>query len=193
MDERIVAEQAKRKEKLLARLQQRYVTKEVSSVAVEKKSRDQELDALLERARCEAEIGVVEDTTVSHLENFLALEGSGWATKRIQNALETLRKVSLKNDRIGHSKSGFSFQIRNDAPPLVPTTEGMKSSTSTEAPLLEHCFTDTSLPDNVIHLNTLSNEDRLVEGVDGADVKLKSLRKCRLRFAFHPSAVHMQV
>ncbi|KAK6014974.1 hypothetical protein OSTOST_19629 [Ostertagia ostertagi] len=75
------------------------------------KLREEELNETLNRAREQAERGVVDEETVRTLEEFLSLEGCGWSAKRIQEALELLRQASLGQGGKDAQPSPFSFSV----------------------------------------------------------------------------------
>ncbi|KIH45314.1 tubulin binding cofactor [Ancylostoma duodenale] len=180
---------ARKKELLMQRLQQRRPTKQSRSGTDQAKLREEELTEVLNRAREQAESGVVDEETVKTLESFLSLEGCGWSAKRIQSALELLRKASVGANSEGPQKSTFSFSIskkrNNSGSSASPKTA--PSVPSEASPFIQKVSSD-----NAISLANLTGETRVVTGKDGNDVKLKEIRNCRLSFTFRPSTVHIQ-
>ncbi|PIO73180.1 tubulin binding cofactor [Teladorsagia circumcincta] len=180
---------ARKKELLLQRLQQRRPVKQAGSGTEKAKLREEELNEALNRAREQAERGVVDEQTVRTLEGFLSLEGCGWSAKRIQEALELLRQASLGVDSKDAQPSTFSFSISKKKPtPASPA----KQSTVPASSKTESSLSSDEIPDNAIQLSNLHGENRVITGQDGFDVKLKDIRNCQLSFVFRPSTVHIQ-
>ncbi|EYC35361.1 hypothetical protein Y032_1072g3537 [Ancylostoma ceylanicum] len=181
---------ARKKELLMQRLQQRRPAKQSKSGTDQAKLREEELTEVLNRAREQAESGVVDEETVKTLESFLSLEGCGWSAKRIQSALELLRKAGVGANSEGPQKSTFSFSIskkRNNS-----GSSGGTPKTTPAVPSESTSFIQKVSSDNAISLADLTGETRVVTGKDGNDVKLKEIRNCRLSFTFRPSTVHIQ-
>ncbi|EPB66824.1 hypothetical protein ANCCEY_14088 [Ancylostoma ceylanicum] len=182
---------ARKKELLMQRLQQRRPAKQSKSGTDQAKLREEELTEVLNRAREQAESGVVDEETVKTLESFLSLEGCGWSAKRIQSALELLRKAGVGANSEGPQKSTFSFSIskkRNNS-----GSSGGTPKTTPAVPSESTSFIQKVSSDNAISLADLTGETRVVTGKDGNDVKLKEIRNCRLSFTFRPSTVHIQI
>uniref|UniRef100_A0A7I4YIG9 C-CAP/cofactor C-like domain-containing protein n=3 Tax=Haemonchus contortus TaxID=6289 RepID=A0A7I4YIG9_HAECO len=179
---------ARRKELLLQRLQQRRPVKQASSGTDKAKVREEELNDALNRAREQAESRVVDEETVKTLEGFLSLEGCGWSAKRIQEALELLRKASLGISGGNVQPSKFAFSV-SDKKPLAASSakHSPTPSPSRSAPIAAN-----EIPANAIQLLNLVGENRVISGKDGFDVKLKNIRNCQLSFVFCPSTVHIQ-
>ncbi|WKY02758.1 hypothetical protein Q1695_016211 [Nippostrongylus brasiliensis] len=180
---------ARKRERLLQRLQQRKPVKQVNTSTTQAKIREEEIIEALERAKEQAESGIVDDATVKTLEGFLSLEGCGWSAKRIQDALELLRKASLGASSEGSQRSTFSFSVVEKKPSTSTSDKQSPLRTpSKTAAVIENLKT----PENTINLYNLNNETRLVRGEDGFDVKLKDIHDCQLSFTFRPSTVHIQ-
>ncbi|CAJ0596894.1 unnamed protein product [Cylicocyclus nassatus] len=179
---------AKKKELLLQRLQQRRPAKQSRADTEQAKVREEELTELLNRAKEQADSGVVNEETIKALESFLSLEGCGWSAKRIQAALEMLRKTSVGVSGDGSQKSAFSFSAPKK--PSTPSHRPRKKSSSVSSETSS--VIENAPSDNVISLSNMSDETRLVAGENGNDIKLKEIKNCKLSFAFRPSTVHIQ-
>ncbi|KAK6053277.1 tubulin binding cofactor, partial [Cooperia oncophora] len=152
------------------------------------KLREEELNEALNRAKEQAESGVVDEETVRTLEGFLSLEGCGWSAKRIQEALELLRKASLGISSKDAQPSKFSFSVSKKKPTPASSEKPSPIPVSSETTFLP----PGEVPGNAIHLSNLNGETRVITGQDGFDVKLKDIKNCQLSFVFRPSTVHIQ-
>ncbi|KAK6745115.1 hypothetical protein RB195_011680 [Necator americanus] len=177
---------AKKKELLMQRLQQRRPVKQ--SDIQQAKLREEELTEVLNRAREQAESGVVDEETIKTLEGFLSLECCGWSARRIQDVLELLRKATIRAGIEGPQSTTFSFSVSKKQKSSI-TSDSPKTQPSAplEAPYIQKVSSD-----NAISYSDLTGENLIITGKDGNDVKLKGIKNCQLSFVFRPSTVHIQ-
>ncbi|ETN68803.1 hypothetical protein NECAME_15614 [Necator americanus] len=166
---------AKKKELLMQRLQQRRPVKQ--SDIQQAKLREEELTEVLNRAREQAESGVVDEETIKTLEGFLSLECCGWSARRIQDVLELLRKATIRAGIEGPQSTTFSFSV----------SKKQKSSITSDSPK-----TQPSAPSEAPYIQK-TGENLIITGKDGNDVKLKGIKNCQLSSQIFASAQQLRI
>ncbi|CAL2036992.1 unnamed protein product [Caenorhabditis brenneri] len=173
-----------RKDRLLAKLEQRNEERKTLSEEYSLKSEASQIDELMTEIKKDLESKQVNTSKIERLQEFLAFSMNNRQSKAIQNLLEDVRKFKLSSNT-GPKFKGFSFsKAPSSSAAKVPTETATKS---VEVP---SCISDTSASENIIE--GLTNENKTITGMKGEDASLKNIENCRLQFNFEPSIVHIR-
>ncbi|EFP09342.1 hypothetical protein CRE_25491 [Caenorhabditis remanei] len=172
-----------RKDRLLAKLEQRNEERKGLNEEGSSKSDGEQIEELMAEIKKDLDLKKVDAQKIDRLQEYLAFSTNNRQSKAIQNLLEDVRKHKLAQSS-GPKFKGFSFSKSQ-------TTVASKTVTETSTPIEN--TTTVSLPavsENVIE--GLTNENRSFSGEKGDDINLKNIENCRLQFNFEPSIVHIR-
>ncbi|EGT33627.1 hypothetical protein CAEBREN_24493 [Caenorhabditis brenneri] len=189
-----------RKDRLLAKLEQRNEERKTLSEEYSLKSEASQIDELMTEIKKDLESKQVNTSKIERLQEFLAFSMNNRQSKAIQNLLEDVRKFKLSSNT-GPKFKGFSFSVINVSyleyshiynSQKTPSSSAAKVPTETATKSVEvpFCISDTSASENIIE--GLTNENKTITGVKGEDASLKNIENCRLQFNFEPSIVHIR-
>lgn len=171
-----------RKERLLAKLEQRNEERKGMSDESSLKSDVEKVDELLAEIKKDLDAKTVDSQKIERLQEFLAFSMNNRQSKAIQNLLEDVRKHKLASNS-GPKFKGFSFS-------KAPTKTVQPVPETTMKPEIPSCISTPSVSENIIE--GLKNENKTISGEKNEDVNLKNIENCRLQFMFEPSIVHIR-
>ncbi|CCD73883.1 C-CAP/cofactor C-like domain-containing protein [Caenorhabditis elegans] len=179
-----------RKDRLIAKLEQRNEERKVQTEECLSKSEGAQIDNLMAEIKSDLEAKKsVDSQKIDRLQEFLAFSTSNRQTKTIQNFLEDVRKQKLALNS-GPKFKGFSFsKTPKPAPPVVKSTE--EPLKIPEIQKIPDCLSaEPSVSEHVV--DGLKNTTKSISGTKGEDISLKNIDSCRLQFDFEPSIVHIR-
>ncbi|CAP29371.1 Protein CBG09821 [Caenorhabditis briggsae] len=175
---------ADRKDRLLAKLEQRNEERKVLNEESVSKTDGDDVDQLMGDIEKDLKSKTVDSTKIDRLQEYLAFSTNNRQSKAIQNLLEDVRKHKLSQNS-GPKFKGFSFSKTPN------TTSSSKSSVEVTKPVeVAAILNAPSASENVIE--DLKDEKRNISGEKGEDISLKNIENCRLQFDFEPSIVHIR-
>lgn len=172
-----------RKDKLIAKLEQRNEERKLVSEEGSLKSDASQIDDLMTEIRKDLDLKQVDSTKSERLQEFLAFSMNNRQSKAIQNLLEDVRKHKLATNT-GPKFKGFSFSKTAKTALTKSPEEDVKSA--------EEVSSVAAPPKSENMIEGLTNKNRTISGVKGEDVNLKNIENCRLQFNFEPSIVHIR-
>ncbi|CAI2347500.1 unnamed protein product [Caenorhabditis sp. 36 PRJEB53466] len=176
-----------RRERLLAKLEQRNVERKVGAEGANSKVENEKLDILMSEIRKELDEKHVDPQKIDHLQEFLAFSSSNRQTKAIQNVLEDVRKFKLTL-KPASKFTGFAFAKPKSTQIAQQPAENAAEASSSAGLSISAEIPSSS--ENVIE--ELKNAKKCVKGRNGEDISLKNVENCRLQFDFEPSVVYLR-
>lgn len=173
---------ADRKDRLLAKLEQRNEERKGTNEEGSSKSDSEKVEELMAEIKNELDSKKVGSEKIDRLQEFLAFSNNNRQSKAIQNLLEDVRKFKLSQNS-GPKFKGFAFS---------KTAHSTPKPSEKEVKPVERVTSATIVAASENFIGNLTNETRSYSGKKGEDVNLKNIENCRLQFDFEPSIVHIR-